>query len=82
MIGVNVFNLINQTMNTSVQYYFAKDGQRIGLYSENHIFNFISSGQIQKQTMVWIQDMPSWMPAEQVIYVNKLFALVPKPIKL
>jgi hypothetical protein len=31
--------------------------------------------------MVWLDGMPNWMPAEQVMDVNKLFALVPPPIK-
>ena len=70
MMGVNAYNGINQTINTSVQYYYAKDGQRIGPYSENDIFNFISSGQIHNQTYLWKTGMTGWLIAEQFLEFN------------
>ena len=70
MMGVNAYNGINQTINTSVQYYYAKDGQRIGPYSENDILNFISSGQIHNQTYLWKTGMTGWLIAEQFLEFN------------
>ena len=70
MMGVNAYNGINQTINNSVQYYYAKDGQRIGPYSENDIFNFISSGQIHNQTYLWKTGMTGWLLAEQFLEFN------------
>lgn len=70
MMGVNAYNGINQTINSSIQYYYAKDGQRIGPYSENDIFNFISSGQIHNQTYLWKTGMTGWLLAEQFLEFN------------
>jgi DNA helicase HerA-like ATPase len=70
MMGVNAYNGINQAINTSVQYYYSKDGQRIGPYSEIDIFNFISSGQIHNQTYLWKTGMTSWALAEQFLEFN------------
>ena len=70
MMGVNAYNGINQTINSSVQYYYAKDGQKIGPYSENDIFNFISSGQIHNQTYLWKTGMTGWLLAEQFLEFN------------
>ena len=53
----------------------------LGAYVESELTNYIVAGIVQKTTMVWLQGMPSWMPAEQVMDVNKLFGLIPPPIK-
>ena len=52
-----------------------------GPFTESELTGHIVAGRVQKTTMVWLLGMPSWMPAEQVMDVNKLFALVPPPIK-
>ena len=52
-----------------------------GPFTESEFTGHIMAERVQKNTMVWIQGMPSWMPADQVMDVNKLFALVPPPIK-
>ena len=52
-----------------------------GPFTESELTGHIVAGRVQKTTMVWLQGMPSWMPAEQVMDVNKLFGLVPPPIK-
>jgi len=52
-----------------------------GPCTESELTNHIVAGRVQKTTMVWLQGMPSWMPAEQVMDVNKLFGLIPPPIK-
>jgi hypothetical protein len=70
MMGMNSFNGTNQSINNSVQYYYVKDGQRIGPYSENDIFNFISTGQIHNQTYLWKTGMSGWLLAEQFLEFN------------
>jgi hypothetical protein len=65
MMGMNAYNGNNQTAPVTVQYYFAKDGQRIGPYSENDIFKFIASGLINNQTYLWKTGMSDWSIAEQ-----------------
>lgn len=52
-----------------------------GPFTESELTGHIMAGRVQKDTMVWLQGMPSWMPADQVMDVNKLFALVSPPIK-
>jgi DNA helicase HerA-like ATPase len=70
MMGMNANNGNNQTAPITVQYYFAKDGQRIGPYSENDIFNFITTGQINNQTYLWKTGMTSWALVEQFLEFN------------
>jgi DNA helicase HerA-like ATPase len=65
MMGMNAYNGNNQTAPVTVQYYFAKDGHRIGPYSENDIFKFIASGLINNQTYLWKTGMSDWSIAEQ-----------------
>lgn len=52
-----------------------------GPFTESELTGHIMSGRVLKDTMVWLQGMRSWMPADQVTDVNKLFALVPPSIK-
>ena len=52
-----------------------------GPFTESELTHHIVAGRVQRSTMVWLHGMPSWMPAEQVLDVNKLFSLVPPPIK-
>jgi hypothetical protein len=70
MMGMNPNYSNNNTAPITVQYYFAKDGQRIGPYSENDIFKFIASGQINNQTYLWKTRMSDWSIAEQFLEFN------------
>ena len=67
LMVTNTNNNMNHPVNSFVQYYFAKDGQRIGPYSENDIARFISAGQINNQTYLWKTGMKDWAFAEHFL---------------
>ena len=60
-------NQMNPPVSPSFQYYFAKDGQRIGPYSQTDISRFITAGQINKQTYLWRTGMTEWALAESFL---------------
>ena len=67
LMVTNTNSNMNHPVNSFVQYYFAKDGQRIGPYSENDIARFISAGQINNQTYLWKTGMNDWAFAEHFL---------------
>ena len=75
------FNNVNMPVPAPKQFYALVNYIPQGPFSESELTGHIVAGRVQKTTMVWIQGMPSWMPAEQVMDVNKLFGLIPPPIK-
>lgn len=75
------FKNVNVPVPTAKQFYALVNDIPQGPFTESELTSHIMAGSVQKSTMVWFQPMPSWMPAEQVIDVNKLFAMVPPPIK-
>ena len=75
------FNNVNMPVPAPKQFYALVNDIPQGPFSESELTGHIVTGRVQKQTMVWLQGMPSWIPAEQVMDVNKLFGLVPPPIK-
>ena len=75
------FNNVNIQVPAPKQFYALVNEIPQGPFTESELTGHIVAGRVQKTTMVWLQGMPSWMPAEQVMDVNKLFALVPPPIK-
>jgi hypothetical protein len=75
------FNNVNMPVPAPKQFYALVNDIPQGPFTESELTGHIVVGRVQKQTMVWLQGMPSWMPAEQVMDVNKLFGLVPPPIK-
>ena len=66
-------------MPTPKQFYALVNDIPQGPFTESELTGHIVAGRVQKTTMVWLHGMPSWMPAEQVMDVNKLFGLVPPP---
>ena len=75
------FKTLNMPVPAPKQYYALVNDIPQGPFTESELTNHIVAARVQKTTMVWMQGMPSWMPAEQVMDVNKLFGLVPPPIK-
>lgn len=75
------FNNVNMPVPVPKQFYALVNDIPQGPFTEIELTGHIVAGRVQKTTMVWLQGMPSWMPAEQVMDVNKLFGLVPPPIK-
>ena len=75
------FNNVNMPVPVPKQFYALVNDIPQGPFTESELTGHIVAGRVQKTTMVWLQGMPSWMPAEQVMDVNKLFGLVPPPIK-
>jgi hypothetical protein len=74
------FNNVNIPVPAPKQFYALVNDIPQGPFTESELTGYIVAGRVQKTTMVWLHGMPSWMPAEQVIDVNKLFGLVPPPI--
>ena len=70
LMGINLLNNNTQPVSYSIQYYYAKEGQKIGPYTESDIYNFIAAGVINKQTYLWKTGMSGWVLAEQFIEFN------------
>ena len=70
LMGINLLNNNPQPVNYSIQYYYAKEGQKIGPYTESDIYNFITAGIINNQTYLWKTGMSGWVLAEQFIEFN------------
>jgi hypothetical protein len=75
------FNNVNMPVPAPKQFYALVNDIPQGPFSESELTGHILAARVHKTTMVWLHGMPSWMPAEQVMDVNKLFGLVPPPIK-
>lgn len=64
----------------NVTFMVANNGQQSGPYTIPQIQQFISSGQITRQTYVWRQGMAQWAFAESVPELSGLFAPTPPPM--
>lgn len=62
-----------------VQMYLFIGGQQYGPYDYPTLKQFVPTGQLTAQTMVWQQGMAAWTPAGQVPELQALFAPVPPP---
>lgn len=49
-------------------------GQQYGPYDYKTLKSFVPTGQLTKDTLVWQQGMPAWLPAGQVPVLQGLFA--------
>lgn len=75
------FQQVNVPMPKPLQFYALVNDIPQGPFTEQELSNHITALRVQKETMVWLNGMPSWMPASQVPEVVKLFTLMPPPIK-
>ena len=63
-----------------LQMYLHVGGQQYGPYDYATLKQFVPTGQLTRQTMVWKQGMASWAPAEQVPELQSLFAPTPSVV--
>jgi hypothetical protein len=75
------FNSLNMDIPKPKLIYALVNDIPQGPFTENEIISHIIANRINKVTLVWLNGLPGWMQAEQIPEVNKLFALVPPPLK-
>lgn len=90
--GNQMGSILSQNMNTTVAppplpqtsiYYLAINGQQQGPFDQSTIVSYISAGQINSETLVWKQGMPSWARISTLIEFAQLFQNnCPPPIPL
>ncbi len=66
-----------QQAEPMVQMYLYIGGQQYGPYDYKTLKQFVSTGQLTAQTMVWQEGMSAWVPAGQVDVLQRLFDPVP-----
>lgn len=74
------FQNVNIGVPKPIQLYALVNDIPQGPFTESELSGHVTAGRIQKNTMVWLYGLPSWLPAEQVPEVNKLFSLLPPPL--
>ena len=65
------------TPEPQVQMMLFIGGQQYGPYDYKTLKQFVPTGQLTKDTLVWQQGMAAWLPAGQVPELQGLFAPVP-----
>lgn len=60
-----------------IQLFLYIGGQQYGPYDWQMCKQFVTTGQLTPQTMVWEQGMTAWTPAGQVVKLQPLFAPIP-----
>lgn len=63
-----------------LQIFLHVGGQQYGPYDYATLKQFVPTGQLTPQTMVWMQGMASWMPAGQVSELQALFVPIPSAV--
>ena len=61
-------------------YYIAINGQQQGPFDTNTVIGLIQNQQINMETLVWKQGMPSWSKISALSEFASLFSLTPPPI--
>lgn len=88
-VGNQMGNMMNQNMNTNVAppplpqtsvLYVAINGQQQGPFDQNTIVSYIQSGQINSETLVWKQGMPSWARISSLLEFAPYFQSCPPPV--
>jgi membrane protease subunit (stomatin/prohibitin family) len=64
----------------TVTFYAALGGQQQGPFALPAIQQYVASGQITRETLVWRPGMAQWAPAAQVPEIAQAFAAVPPPL--
>jgi len=64
----------------SMQFYAAIGGQQKGPLDIATLQQYVQSGQLSKQTLVWREGMDNWIPAEQVAELKSIFGTEPPPL--
>lgn len=92
-LGMNMGNqmgaMMRQNMNTNIappplpqtaSYYIAVNGQQMGPYDASIISSYINNGQINSETLVWKQGLPSWTKISLLPEFANMFQNCPPPI--
>ena len=87
-MGNQMGNMMSQNMNTNVvppplpqaQYYIVVNGQQQGPFDVNAISSYISSGQINANTLVWKQGMANWSKISTVPELANMLQSCPPPV--
>jgi hypothetical protein len=53
-------------MSQETQWYVSQEGQELGPYTGEQMLSFAQGGNITRQSMVWAEGMPEWLPAERI----------------
>ncbi|MBN2445784.1 MAG: SPFH domain-containing protein [Phycisphaerae bacterium] len=61
-------------------FFVAINNQQSGPFDHNALQQYAASGQLTRETLVWKQGMPNWIPAGQVPDLQSLFASAPPPL--
>jgi len=64
----------------AASYYIAVNGQQQGPFDLTTLAAKAQLGALTRETLVWKQGMPNWLPAAQVADLANLFAATPPPI--
>ncbi|MFQ3576424.1 MAG: SPFH domain-containing protein [Cytophagales bacterium] len=96
MMGMNIANQMmnnpNNPMNQAnqqtasqgppplVSFFVAVNGQQTGPFDMNTLTQMAQQGQINAQSLVWKNGMPSWAAASSVSELQSLFGAVPPPL--
>jgi len=59
------------------QFHFARAGQPAGPYPVEGLRQFVASGQLTRDTVVWTEGMSNWAPASTVPALQSLFSTPP-----
>jgi type II secretory pathway pseudopilin PulG len=55
-------------------WHYEAAGESRGPVTDRELVSLIRSGVVQRQTLVWTQELPDWTPADRVGNLNPLFA--------
>jgi membrane protease subunit (stomatin/prohibitin family) len=66
--------------NATPPIFIAVNNQQVGPVAIADLPARITSGELTRETLVWREGMPSWVPASTVPDVAKLFGAVPPPL--
>ena len=61
----------------SAQWYFHDNAEKKGPFSYEQMVEFINQGEIQRETLVWVQGSPAWIAAERSRLAKELGNVMP-----
>jgi hypothetical protein len=75
------FKNVNVTLPKISHFYALVNDIPQGPFTEQELNGHILANRINKDTLVWLNGLPGWIPANQVPELTKLFELMPPPMK-
>ncbi|MEM9326058.1 MAG: SPFH domain-containing protein [Bacteroidota bacterium] len=64
----------------STSYFVAINGQQSGPFDMNQLQGMAARNELSRDTLVWSQGMPTWLPAGELMALSNLFQNTPPPI--